>query len=127
MDSDFERQALGTLRTTLATLDERFEDTEFELEKPLFQIDTPDGPCLPDFLIRARRGSEVLTFVIEVMGFERTDYLEGKEATHPRMKNLGTLCEMWGSKFDRKPDGLKNEGTKVTNRISDVLRRRWKT
>ena len=124
VDSKFERKALGTLRTTLKTLDERFEDTEFELEKPAFEIDAPDGPCLPDFLIRARRGSEVLTFVIEVMGSERTDCLEGKEATHPRMKNLGTLREMWGSKFDHKPDGLKNEGTKVTNKISAVLRSR---
>ena len=61
------------------------------------------------------------------MGFERTDYLKGKEVTHARMENLGTLCTMQGRNFDRKPNGLKNEGTKVTNRISAVLRSRWKT
>ena len=72
---------------------------EFELEKPLFDIDTPDGPCLPDFLIRARRGEDALTFVIEVMGFQRPDYLRRKEETHALMESLGTMCEMQGNRF----------------------------
>ena len=97
------------------------------MEKPLFDIDTPDGPCLPDFLIRARRGDDVLTFVIEVMGFERPDYLKGKEITHPRMERLGTMCEMRGDRFGPSIGGATNEGRKVTNTIRDVLRSRWKT
>ena len=68
VDSNYERLALGTLRTTLRILDRAFPDAEFELEKPLFEMDTPDGPCIPDFLIRARRGGHEHTFVIEVMG-----------------------------------------------------------
>ena len=56
VDSHYERRAFGTLRTTLRILSATFPDTGFELEKPLFEIETPDGPCLPDFLIRARRG-----------------------------------------------------------------------
>ena len=125
VDSNYERQALRTLRRTLGILDERFPDTEFELERPLFDIDTPDGPCLPDFLIRARRGEDALTFPIEVMGFERPDYLKGKEITHPRMEWLGTMCEMQGNRFGRSTDGATGEGRKVTNRIRDVLRSRW--
>ena len=127
VDSSYERQALRTLRSTLGILDREFPDVGFELEKPLFDIDTPDGPCLPDFLIRARRGDDALTFVIEVMGFERLDYLKGKEITHPRMERLGTMCEMRGNEFGPSIDGATNEGRKVTNRIRDVLRSRWKT
>ena len=66
-----------------------FPDAAFEIEKPVFEIGTAQGPCLPDFLIRARRGCDVATFVVEVMGFERPDYLRGKEVTHPRMETLG--------------------------------------
>ena len=76
--SHYERRAFGTLRMTLRILSATFPDTGFELEKPLFEIETPDGPCLPDFLIRARRGRDELVFVIEVMGFERPKYLRGK-------------------------------------------------
>ena len=46
-----------------------FPDGEFEIEKPLFDIDTELGPCLPDFIVRARRGDDEMTFVVEVMGF----------------------------------------------------------
>ena len=124
-DSHYERRAFGTLRTTLRILGETFPDAAFELEKPVFEIETPDGSCLPDFLIRARRGGNALAFVIEVMGFERPEYLRGKEVTHPRMATLGTLCTMQASEFDRSPDGLKAEGRKVTQAIRQALRDRW--
>lgn len=127
VDSHYERQALRTLRSTLGILDREFPDAEFELEKPLFDIDTPEGPCIPDFMIRARRGDDELTFVIEVMGFERPDYLKGKEITHPRMERLGTMCEMRGDKFGPSIGGATNEGRKVTNTMRNVLRSRWKT
>ena len=126
VDSHYERWAFGTLRTTLRVLGREFPDAEFELKKPVFEIDTPDGPCLPDFLIRARRGGDELTFVIEVMGFERPEYLRGKEVTHPRMAALGTLCTIQASEFDRSPEGVKIEGHKVTQAIREVIERRWK-
>ena len=124
VDSHYERRAFGTLRTTLRILSETFPDASFELEKPLFEIETPHGPCLPDFLIRARRGGDELTFVIEVMGFERPEYLRGKEVTHPRMATLGTLCTMQASGFDRSPGGVRAEGSKVTETIRRALRER---
>ncbi len=126
VDSDYERRAFWTLRTTVQILAGTFPNADFELEKPVFDIETPEGPCLPDFLIRARRrGGEELTFVVEVMGFERPDYLRGKEVTHPRMATLGMLCTMQGREFDRSPDGVTGEGRKVTQAIRAVLERRW--
>ena len=114
VDSDFERQAFGTLTTTLWMLDREFPDAEFTMEKPVFDVDTEQGPCRPDFLIRARREGEVRTWVVEVMGFERPDYLAGKEVTHERMEELGPVILMDGRKFER---GVTDEGRKVTERI----------
>ena len=126
VDSHYERRAFGTLRTTLRVLSREFPDAAFELEKPVFDIETPDGPCLPDFLIRARCGGDEVTFVIEVMGFERPEYLRGKEVTHSRMETLGTLCTMQAKEFDRSDDGVRAGGRKVTETIRRVLQRRWK-
>ena len=125
VDSRYERRAFGTLRTTLRVLSGTFPDAAFELEKPVFEIETPDGPCLPDFLIRVRRGGDEAVFVVEVMGFERPEYLRGKEVTHPRMATLGTLNTMQASEFDRSTGGVKAEGRKVTQTIRQALRNRW--
>lgn len=125
VDSHYERRAFGTLRTTLRVLSGTFPDAAFELEKPVFEIETPDGPCLPDFLIRARRGGDEAGFVIEVMGFERPEYLRGKEVTHPRMATVGPLCTMQASEFDRSTGGVKAEGRKVTQTIRQALGERW--
>ena len=101
VDSHYQRRAFRTLCATLQILSRAFPDAAFELEKPVFEIETPEGPYLLAFLIHARRGGEELTFVIEVMGFERPEYLRGKEVTHPWMATLGTLCTMQASEFDR--------------------------
>ena len=114
VDSDFERQAFGTLTTTLRILDRQFPDAEFTMEKPVFDIDTEQGPCRPDFLIHARRNGKVRTWVVEVMGFDRPDYLAGKEVTHERMEELGPVLLMDGKRFERD---LTDEGRKVTGRI----------
>ena len=114
VDSDYERQAFGTLTTTLWMLDREFPDTEFTMEKPVFEMDTEQGPCLPDFLIKAKRKGEERNWVVEVMGFERPDYLAGKEVTHERMEELGPVILMDGKRFEA---GLTDEGRKVTERI----------
>ena len=120
VDSDFERRAFGTLTTTLRILSRELPDAEFEMEKPVFEMDTKQGPCLPDFLIKARRNGEVRTWVLEVMDFERPDYLAGKEVTHERMEELGPVILMDGKRFER---GLTGEGRKVTERIRADLGR----
>ena len=119
VDSDFERQAFGTLTTTLWMLDREFPDAEFTMEKPVFEMNTEQGPCLPDFLIKARRNGEKRTWVVEVMGFERPDYLAGKEVTHERMEELGPVLLMDGKRFERD---LTAEGRKVTERIRADMR-----
>ena len=122
VDSDFERQAFGTLTTTLWMLDREFPDAEFTMEKPVFEMDTEQGPCLPDFLIRAQRKGEARTWVVEVMGFDRPNYLAGKEVTHERMEELGPVIRMDGKQFER---GLTDEGRKVTERIRTDMGGRW--
>ena len=88
------------------------------MEKPVFEIDTKQGPCQPDFLVKAKRNGEVRTWVMEVMGFERPDYLADKEVTHERMQELGPLILMDGKRFERD---LTGEGRKVTERIGSAL------
>ena len=122
VDSDFERQAFSTLMTTLRILDREFPDAGFTMEKPVFDIDTEQGPCRPDFLIRAQRNGEVRTWVVEVMGFERPAYLAGKEVTHERMEELGPVILMDGKRFER---GLTEEGRRVTERIRADMEGEW--
>ena len=114
VDSDFECRAFPTLTTTLRILGNEFRDAEFEMEKPMFEMDTEQGPCLPDFLIRAQRKGAERTWVVEVMGFDQPDYLAGKEVTHERMEELGPVILMDGKRFEA---GLTGEGRKVTERI----------
>ena len=83
VDSSFERQAFGTLTTTLRILSHVLPDAEFEMEKPVFEVDNGRGPCLPDFLIRGRLKGEERTYVVEVMGFERPD-LSRRQTGHAR-------------------------------------------
>ena len=125
VDSHYERRAFGTLRANLRALEREFEGVEFELEKPVFDIATEMGACLPDFLVRATRDDEEVVFVVEVMGFERPSYLKGKEETHPRMERVGILCKMDAVLFDKERDGVKMEGRRVANSIRGVLQRKW--
>ena len=60
---------------TLGVLRGTFSEAAFELENPVFEIEAPDDPRQPDFLIRARRHGDEAVFVIEVMGFEHLEYL----------------------------------------------------
>ena len=119
VNSDFERQAFGTLETVLWILRKESPDAEFTMEKPVFNMDTTQGPCSPDFLIKARRNGEVRTWVIEVMGFDRPDYLAGNEVTHGRMEELGPVILMDGKRFEA---GLIGEGRKVTEGIRADMR-----
>ena len=123
VDSGYERQAFGTLRYTVATLQRRFPAAQFHLTKPVFEQETAAGPCLPDFVVHARRGDDQAVFVIEVMGFDRPSYMQGKEITHPRMKMLGPLLLMDGGKF--ADGGVKQEGQQVTRAIEQLLQQRW--
>ena len=123
VEGHYERQAFGTLRTTLRVLQRKFPGAGFVLEKPAFEIETPDGPCLPDFIVRARRGSEELACIIEVTGVDRPSYLAGKEITHPRMRHLGPVLLMDGKRM--AAGATTEEGRLVTESVGTELRRRW--
>ncbi len=100
VDSDFQLRAFGTLTTTLKILGHVIPDAAFEMEKPVFEVDKWRGPCLPDFLIRARCKDKEQTYVVEVMGFERPGYLAGKEVTHERMGEL-VRSSSWAGRRSR--------------------------
>ena len=125
VDSHAERLAFHTLRTTLDDLQSSFPDARFGLEKPVFDTETPNGPCIPDFVIAARRREDVVRFVIEVMGFERLEYQKGKQVTHPRMESLGHLCLMDATRFGQGIQRVRSEGNAVTSKIDEALRERW--
>ena len=77
---------------------------------------------MPDFLIRGRRKGEERTYVVEVMGFERPDYLAGKQVTHTRMEQPGPVLLMDGKEFEAR---LTDEGRKVTEQIRVDLEELW--
>ena len=120
VDSQSERVAFGKIKYRLNQILKDYPDVEFEITKPVFEIETNAGLCLPDFIITARRGKNEEKFIIEVMGFDRPDYLQAKEVTHPRMEMLGTLITMDASKF-RETNAEKNEGFKVGQKICEKL------
>ena len=125
VDSRNERRALGTLKNNLTIIQKEFPIVSFSIEKPVFEIGTDYGPCLPDFMITACRDDEKQKFIIEVMGFDRPDYLMAKDVTHPRMEKLGTLITMDASKF-RKPVEVKKEGVQVREKILEKLPKLWR-
>lgn len=123
VESCAERPAFGTFRRTLGILLREFETVTFTLEKPLFETDTEHGPCLPDFVVRARpegrEGRDSVDFMIEVMGFEDENYRWRKEETRWAMRSLGTLCTMEAGRFGT-PGGLAAQGADVADRIRAV-------
>ena len=122
LDSYNERRVFSSLRTTLRVLGDHFPGAKFELEKPLFDIETDRSSCLPDFIIRTTRGENSHTFGIEVRGFERVGYLRGKEVTHVRLEELGPICLMNSYEFDRPVSGL-TAGRRVTNETCKYVQR----
>ena len=92
------------------------------MEKPVFETDTKQGPCLPDFLIHARRKGEERTWVVEGDGL-RAARLPRRQGGHAeRMEELGPVILMDGKRFEA---GLTSEGQKVTKRIRVELQQVW--
>ncbi|ANP90158.1 hypothetical protein BA011_40265 (plasmid) [Rhizobium leguminosarum] len=67
-------------------------DLRIKITKPLFALDTPIGPCRPDFILEASyRGSRPVNLIIEAFGMETEEYRQAKEQTLPRMKYIGPI------------------------------------
>ncbi len=120
VDSDLEREAWATLKFTLERASSEYPDYTWSLTKPLFDILTPEGACLPDMVIEATGGERTYCFVIECMGLDRPDYFASKDVTHSRMRHIGDLIEMDGGelKSDRTI-----AGRKVTETLLDLMER----
>ena len=74
--------------------------------------------------MEAGRGDDTATFVVEVMGFQRASYLEGKERTHLRMAELGTLCTIDATRFRDDSYRVTEQGRRVTDTLRRALRER---
>jgi len=64
---------------------------EISVEKPLFDIDTPEGPARPDFIIEVVDGEtgEIRTRIVEVMDAEAHGDLAAKSGATPAMAHIG--------------------------------------
>ena len=64
-------------------------------------------------------------YVVEVMGFKDLDYVRDKEKTHPRMRRIGRLFPMEGSKFDSVDNTLRRQREEITAKIEKDILERW--
>ena len=154
VDSDYERRALGSLRSLVPNLEksEKLKKAlggavRVELEKPLTRTEVAGGPCLPDFLITVTRPKayshlpegpghpkhhgrfnprDRARYVVEVMGFKDQGYEMDKEKTHPRMERIGRLFPMEGHQFDSADKPLRRQRETITADIEEDLLERWK-
>ena len=153
VDSHYERRALGSLRSLVRNLTESANlknalggGVRVELEKPLIRTEVAGGPCLPDFLITVTRPGayshlpegpghpkhrgrfnprDRVRYVVEVMGFDDEEYERDKEETHHRMRRIGPVSCMDGSKFDSADNPLRRQRETITADIEDDLLERW--
>ena len=153
VDSHYERQALGSLRWLVRKLEKSGKlkkalggGVRVELEKPLTRTEVAGGPCLPDFLITVTRPGayshlpegpghpkhhgrfnprDRARYVVEVMGFKDLDYVRNKKETHPRMRRIGRLFPMEGSKFDSAGNPLRRQREEITADIEKDILERW--
>lgn len=90
VDSDAERAMLDVLLDQLRFW-RRYPKTatSVALTKPLFDLDSPLGPCRPDALLAmAGPAGRPIQIAVECMGSADSDYLSAKATTHPRMLAL---------------------------------------
>lgn len=153
VDSHYERRALASLRSLVRNLERSGKlkkalggVVRVELEKPLTRTEVAGGSCLPDFLITVTRPKayshlpegpghpkhqgrfnprDRARYVVEVMGFKDLDYVRDKEKTHPRMRRIGRLFPMEGSRFDSADNPLRRQRDEITVKIEEDLLERW--
>ncbi len=114
--SDFERQVLKAINAARRSLAKSHPAIEVTVEKPLFDIATPDGPCLPDFIIEATDAEtgEFRALVIEAMGLAGDHAHDAaKRNTHPRMAHIGPV-------FEVEPAAL-DDPRRLSARIKDAM------
>jgi hypothetical protein len=92
VESGFERDVAHLLFWLQQSLFEAVPDLRVKITKPLFALETPLGPCRPDFLLEVTyKENRRATLIVEAFGMETEQYLEAKKKTVPRMKHLGPI------------------------------------
>ena len=107
VESDFERRVLRFLMDLQRRIYRIRPDLEVTIRKPLFDLDTPLGPCRPNFIVDIQEnqanGESVLRgrYVVEAMGYRTDDYVFAKSRTHPRMAHVGRLITIDAMDLER--------------------------
>ena len=94
VDSEFERSMLRELIRLRRTFDR--QGLDLLIEKPLFDLLTPLGPCRPVFLLEARSRStgEVRQLAIDTWGSADGEDREGKLANRAKIEQIAPLCQV---------------------------------
>ena len=105
VDSNNERILTNQLLALQWRLHERGIATR--IKKPVFDIETPQGPCRPDFMVDVldTRNSRRQLVFIEMMGFDTEEYAASKAITHPRMLSRAPVLEVSADEL-RDPPSL---------------------
>jgi hypothetical protein len=86
VDSNYEREAINAARDAI----KKRKDSEIVLEKPLYPLDANNGKkVLPDLLF-SKGGNKA---IMEVMGSNNPNYLDGKETQIAAMKTIATVIK----------------------------------
>lgn len=65
----------------------------------------------------------ILRCIVEVMGFDDSEYERGRSEMHPRMRTLGHLYRMEAPQFDSGHNPLRRQRERIAADIcSDILR-----
>lgn len=96
VESGFERDVCHLLFWLQGSLFESIPDLRIKITKPLFAIETPLGPCRPDFILEATyKDHRTAVLIIEAFGMETEEYRDAKDKTVPRMKHLGPMFSIF--------------------------------
>lgn len=122
VESGFEREVSRLLFWLQRSLFEGVPDLRIKITKPLFALETPLGPCRPDFVLEASyRDRRPATLIVEALGVETEEYREAKIKTISRMKHLAPI-------FGIIPEDLADANVQATAKrlggwVTDKIRR----
>lgn len=112
VESGFEREVSHLLFWLQQSLLEAAPDLAITVTKPLFAIETPLGPCRPDFLVDAAvNGNHVIRLLVEALGMDTEEYRAAKARTIPRMRHLGPVFEI--TPGDLQPEQAEGTGRQL--------------
>jgi len=112
-----ERRVLKAINSARWSLARSRPALEISVEKPLFDIDTPDGPARPDFIVDVVDGEtgEIRTRIVDVMDAEARGGLAAKSGAHAAIAHLGEAMTVDPSEIE--------DASRLARRVGDFLGR----